>query len=301
MKTLSIIIPVYNGLEYTKKCLANLRSAISRANNDHYKVHIIIVDDGSTDGTSLWIKSQALSNIHLISGDGTLWWSGGVNEGVKYALKNLKTDYVLLWNNDVTAHENYFLELFMVLNEEQSYRTIIGSKIFTDAGQGIIWSMGGIFDPISGKKFMLGSYKSDNPDLNKPLDADWLPGMGTTIPVAVIDKTGLWDNKNFPQYHGDSDFTYRAKLAGFRIRVYPQLKMWNDTTNSGIKHNLSFKKLYRQLFDIKSNYNISKNLIFYRKYSRSIKAYLPLLKTYGVMIGGFIKWKTLSLFNIKKA
>lgn len=300
MKIVSIIIPVFNGIDYTQKCITNLRAGISRTGSEEYSVNIVIVDDGSRDGTSDWIKSQSLKNVYLLNGDGNLWWSGGVNVGVKYALQTLHADYILLWNNDVTAHESYFTELFELLNSENSYRTILGSKIYTDSDLKTVWSMGGIFNPFTGKKYMLGMFAKDSGEFQKPVSVDWLPGMGTVIPVSVIEKTGYWDNVNFPQYHGDSDFTYRAKLNHFDIVVYPQLKIWNDTTNTGIRHNLNFSKLYKQLFDIKSNYNIRKNLIFYRKYAKSLRAYLPLLKAYGVMIGGFMKWKILSLFNIRK-
>jgi GT2 family glycosyltransferase len=300
MKIISLVIPVFNGLDYTKKCIANLHTVAAAAGSEEYSVNLVIVDDGSHDGTSDWIKSQSFRDVYLLKGDGNLWWSGGVNVGVKYALKSLQADYIILWNNDVTAHESYFTELFRLLNSEQSYRTIYGSKIFTDSGLKTIWSMGGVFNPYSGKKFMLGMFARDSGEFQKPVHVDWLPGMGTVIPVSVIEKIGYWDAANFPQYHGDSDFTYRAKLNNFDIVVCPQLKIWNDTTNTGIRHNLSFSKLYRQLFDIKSNYNIRKNLIFYRKYSKSIRAYAPLLKAYGIMIGGFVKWKILSLFNIRK-
>lgn len=301
MKILSIIIPVFNGLDFTKKCLQNLNETISRAPSDEYLVNIVIVDDGSKDGTSAWVKSMTLKNVYLLNGDGNLWWSGGVNAGAQYALKSLNSDYILLWNNDVSAHDDYFSELFKILNSEQAYRTVIGSKIYTDSDLKTIWSMGGVFNPYTGKKYMMAMFRKDNGEFDKPVRADWLPGMGTVVPVPVIEKIGYWDNINFPQYHGDSDFTYRARLANFDIMVYPQLKIWNDTTNTGIKHNLSFGKLYRQLSDIKSNYNIKKNLIFYRKYAKSARAYLPLLKAYGIMIGGFVKWKILSLFNIRKS
>ena len=190
MKIVSLIIPVFNGLDYTRKCIANLNTVISKAESTEYSVNIVIVDDGSKDGTSDWIKSQSFPNVYLVRGDGNLWWSGGVNVGVKYALQNLHADYILLWNNDVTAHESYFTELFKLLNSEQSYRTIYGSKIYTDSELKTIWSMGGIFNPYSGKKYMLGMFAKDSDEFCKPVSVDWLPGMGTVVPVSVIEKTG---------------------------------------------------------------------------------------------------------------
>ena len=121
-----------------------------------------------------------------------------------------------------------------------------------------------------------------------------------TISAGVPGKIGYWNDKDFPQYHGDSDFTYRAKLAGFDIVVFPQLRLWNDTSNTGLSHQGSLKVLIRLLSDIKSNYNLKKNLRFYRKYATSMMAYSSLIRSYYMLFGGFFKWKFLSLIGVRK-
>jgi GT2 family glycosyltransferase len=75
----------------------------------------------------------------------------------------------------------------------------------------LVWSMGGIFNPVIRKIFYEWYYSYDSDLFNTRLDADWLTGMGTLIPGEIIKKASFWDAHNFPQYHGDSDFTYRAK------------------------------------------------------------------------------------------
>ena len=43
------------------------------------------------------------------------------------------------------------------------------------------------------------------------INCDWQPGMGTVIPEHVISsKSWFWDQKNFPQYFGDSDYSLRC-------------------------------------------------------------------------------------------
>lgn len=294
MITLAIIMPVYNGLEFTRKALKNLQDTASGiAGLDPVT---IVVDDGSKDGTGDFIRSTYPECI-ILNGDGNLWWSGAMNVGAGYAVNTLKVDYIALWNNDILSDPDYFRHLYGILSENID-KAVIGSKIY--AKDNLVWSMGGYFNPYTGKKPQLGSFAPDAPEFEKITGVDWLPGMGTILHTDVIRKIGYWDNVNFPQYHGDSDFTYRAKLAGFRLLVYPQLKIWNDISNTGLEHNGSLGVLMRSLKHVKSYYNIRIDIKFYRKFARSPLAYTELFVKYGRLIGGFFKWKVLNALGIRK-
>ncbi|HEY4788240.1 MAG TPA: hypothetical protein VIH57_19440, partial [Bacteroidales bacterium] len=118
--------------------------------------------------------------------------------------------------------------------------------------------------------------------------------MGTVVHKSVIEKIGYWDQENFPQYHGDSDFTFRAKKEGFKLIVYPSLKIFNDITHTGVYHNRTFKSLKNSLKSIKSDFNLSKDILFYRKHSTCFIAYWSLFVKYFRYIGGFIKQKYFS-------
>lgn len=292
---IGILIPVFNNLSFTQKSLNRLQKVTATPEN--IDIQIIVTDDGSTDGTAAWIGSN-FPKTHILTGDGNLWWSGGINLGMKYALEQLKCDYVLWWNNDITPAEDYFIELEKIVWNQSPM--IAGSKILYAHEPDLVWSMGGIFNTRNGMKYMRGMNRKDNPELDSIINADWLPGMGTLLHNEVIKKTGWLDEKNFPQYHGDSDYTFRAHLGGIEIKVFPQLKIWNDKSNSGLLHQDSYKLLIRSLTDIKSNYHIGKDVLFYRKYATSIRAYQTLVSKYCFYIGGFIKWKLLNLLGVRK-
>jgi GT2 family glycosyltransferase len=292
---IGILIPVFNNLAFTRKSLTKLYEVISiPASLD---IQIIVSDDGSTDGTADWINNN-YPKTHLLNGDGNLWWSGGINLGMKYAIETLTCDYVLWWNNDIIPAEDYFIELEKIILTDKPM--MAGSKIFYAHEPDLVWSMGGIFDTRGGMKYMRGMNQKDNAKLNEVVDADWLPGMGTLLHNEVVQKIGWLDEKNFPQYHGDSDYTYRGRLSGIEIKVFPQLKIWNDKSNSGLLHHDSYKLLIRTLTDIKSNYHIGKDVLFYRKYATSMRAYQTLVSKYCFYIGGFAKWKLLNLFGVRK-
>lgn len=149
---------------------------------------------------------------------------------------------------------------------------IVGSKIYTQNPPNQIWAFGAVFNPWNGEKYMIGFEQDDSEEFESTREVDWLPGMGRLVPVSAIKKIGYWDEVNFPQYHGDSDFTYRAKTKGYKILVYSQLKLWNDTLNTGLNHEGKFSKLLRLLKDTRSNYHLRRNMLFVRRFSKSYLA-----------------------------
>lgn len=294
---IAVLIPVHNGIHFTSKCLKQLSGLLARPSFESIQVHVVVIDDGSNDGTWEYVTENH-PDTTLLSGDGSLWWSGAINRGTSHALEKMNCEYVLWWNNDITAGSDYFVQLDSILTKDAP--EIAGSKIYYAHDPTLVWSMGGIFNTRNGKKHMTGMNEKDSANFEIIHHADWLPGMGTIVHRSVIEKIGMLDEKNFPQYHGDSDFTFRARLAGYNIPVYPGLKIWNDKSNSGLLHRDNFRLLIRSLSDIKSNYHIGKDFRFYRKYATSILAYQTLIIKYCLYTGGFIKWKILNLMGIRK-
>ena len=160
--------------------------------------------------------------------------------------------------------------------------------------------MGGKFNPSNGRRHMYGEQEEDSDAYHEPIEVDWFPGMGTLVHRNVYEKIGSLDEKNFPQYHGDSDYTFRAKKAGFRLVAFPQLIIYNDNTNTGLKHGGNAGGLIKSLTSIKSNYNLKKDIVFYRKHTNSPLAYFLLFNKYFRYTGGFYKWKILNALGIKK-
>ncbi|MEZ5072888.1 MAG: glycosyltransferase family 2 protein, partial [Bacteroidales bacterium] len=278
MKDVAILLAVFNHLDATRTCLESLEKVCADTGYTHAKYQVVLIDDGSTDGTSEWVR-QHHPTVHLLRGDGNLWWSGGINRGAEYAMETLGADYLLLWNNDVQPDPGYFRALDALIPESGD-RVILGSKVLWVGTDETVWSYGGIFDSRTGKKYLIGYGEKDSSAFSEPREVDWLPGMGTLVPVPVVRQIGVWDEKNFPQYHGDSDYTFRARTAGFPVRVYPQLRMWNDKSTSGLKHGGTLRGLVRSLTDIRSNSNVRKNLLFYRRHATSVRAYGAVLHYY---------------------
>jgi GT2 family glycosyltransferase len=190
---------------------------------------VVVVDDGSTDGTAETLAAE-FPEVAVLPGDGALWWSGAINRGARYALEQ-GADYVLFLNNDVLLHPEFLEELLQGAKENPN--ALISSKILSAEEPWNVWCMGGTVDWARGRFTVVANNVLDDGRWEEPLEVDWLPGMSVLVPIEVF-RGGLWvDEKRFPQYSGDSDFTMRVRRAGYRLVVWPRSRIYNKTHNSG--------------------------------------------------------------------
>jgi GT2 family glycosyltransferase len=300
MNKIGIVIPVFNRLSYTQDCL----KMFDEQKNSHFflknEIHTILIDDGSTDGTSEWVTSN-FPNVIVLKGDGNLWFSGAVNMGTKYSFEKYNSDYILLWETDIFPVDNYFDHLQSVM-ENAGTDVIIASKIMVRNRPDVIFGLGGFFDVKTGNKGLIGASEKDGPEYNKVTEADWFLGQGVLFHKSAFDIVGYLDEKDFPQYHADIDYGLRAKYKGIKTIVYPELKVWNDTETTGISHvkDKTVSLFFRSLFSIRSNYNIIKDIRFYNRHTKGVMAYKHLFVKYFMYIAGYFKWKILGWFGLKK-
>ena len=265
-----IVIPVFNRKEFTYNCLKSLEKQTCT------NFRVAVVDDGSTDGTAEMLSTE-FAYVKTLKGDGNLFWTAGVNLGIRWALQE-KANYILTLNNDVIAPAEYIENL--INRAEWKPNAIFGSMeidaktkkpIF--AGKRINWikyqstSLLDILPPSEQK----GIYRVTH-----------LPGRGLLIPAAVFEKIGLFDQKNFPHYMADYDFTHKALRNGFDLFCNLDAKLYTYPEESGDQINRkrkSFKNYANHLFGIRGGGNI---MNFTRFALRNCPArYLPLYLVQG--------------------
>jgi N-acetylglucosaminyl-diphospho-decaprenol L-rhamnosyltransferase len=206
-----IVVPVYNRKLWTKRFLHCIRAQTFR----NYEV--IVVDDGSTDGTGELISSE-FPEAKLLRGDGNLWWTGAINLGIRYALTQASaTDAVLVINDDVEVYPNYLETLHSWL--KLTPRTLIGSVVVNIESPGIIYDGGNIVNWWTAKITSLNrGERLARFDNDQHVDVSFLTGRGTLIPVHLFHEIGLYDDKHFQQC-GDTELPVRAKKAGYRLVI----------------------------------------------------------------------------------
>ena len=222
----AVVIPVHNDVERTVRCLESLKR-IRYANHT-----LIIVDDGSRDGTAE-VLAERYPAVVVLPGSGSLWWAGATNRGVHYAVEH-DYDFVLTLNND-TQVDQLFLN-YLVEAASAHPRTIIGSRINFLEKPSCIWALGATMRWHNGKIFHLleQGEEASAARLREPVlrPVDTLTGCGTLIPVSCFRETGYYDARRFPQYHADAEFVLRAGRRGWRALVHIDAAVWHDADNT---------------------------------------------------------------------
>jgi GT2 family glycosyltransferase len=283
MITIAIVVPVFNRKKVTIEGLANIQEALifyGQTGQNTLDFNIIVVDDGSTDGTGEWLQAHR-PDVICLKGDGNLWWSGSINLGAKYAVEKLEASHVLFWNDDTICAKDYFYELEKsLLSNAKLLESIIVSKIFWlgDVNK-LLFNFGCYFNPKNGKKTIIGLNTKDN--YNEIIAVDWSGGMGTLIPVSVLKAVNYLDAQNFPQYDGDIDFFLRAKEKNYAIYAIPTLHIFNNPETTGISNNNNkIKDLPAILTSHRSLHNVRKNIRFNLRHSNTIVSWVLLARDY---------------------
>jgi GT2 family glycosyltransferase len=275
---LYIIIPVFNRWHYTRECLESLRAQTSQ------DFRTVVVDDGSTDETAAAL-ARDYPEVAVVTGDGNLFWTAGVNRGIQHALA-LGADRVMTLNNDVVAAPDFVAQ--MLAAAAQHPTAVLGALEFdADSGEAI----------YGGER--LDFRTNTRHDLLEEIPAGrrtglhpvtYLPGRGLLIPRAVTDKIGLFDEKRLPHYLADFDYTSVARRAGFPVYCNYDAKLSTYPEESGqtlTRKQRSLKGYYQHLFSIRGGGNMLNFTHFALK--NCPKPYLPyfLLNGYARRLVGY--------------
>lgn len=242
-----IVTPVFNRREFTRNYLL----ALQKQTDQNFK--IIIVDDGSSDGTSEMIEEE-FPEVILLKEKGDLWWAEATNVGVRYALKH-GADYVMTLNDDTLPEPDYIEKMnYWSQKEPDALLGALPVNVNTDrviyGGERRSWA--------TGKSIYLRNILNED-QYHGLHEVTQFPGRGLLIPKNVFERIGLYDSKNFPQTVADLDFTHRAVRDGFkiycnydaRIKIYP-----DETAMHTIRKNKSLKNYVRHLTSIRGGGNL---------------------------------------------
>lgn len=212
-----VVIPVYNRRETT---LQGLRS-LSRIDTAGLYVHIIVVDDGSTDGTSEAIR-QNFPAVQIVDGDGTLHYAAGTNRGIRAALER-NPDYVVTANDDAVFHERFLQRLIKTARENP--RSIVGALLLLWDEPHKVFQVGQVWKTIRGGWEIPENLTAFNVP-QTAFEVECIVGNCVLFPVAAIRENGLMDEEKFPHGWGDAQYLMRMRKAGWKLLVEPKSYVW---------------------------------------------------------------------------
>ena len=201
-REIAILLTCFNRKALTLAALAALPQAVAGAAT----WRIVLVDDGSSDGTGDAVAATYPEAI-VVRSPGNLYWNGGMRLAWQTALP-LKPDFFLWLNDDTELRPNAIADMLALYQASVEPRTIV---------------VGCTIDPVSGE-VSYGGYRQV-PGLSRlrfrrllPDDAecDTMNGNCVLFPAAAAVEIGI-NSPNYRHAYGDNDYGLRARRAGWRI------------------------------------------------------------------------------------
>lgn len=234
-----IVTPVHNRKELTLQCLRS----ISKLNTEGIELHTVIVDDGSTDGTTKAIKYE-FPEVEVIKADGNLWFTEGMNVGIRSALEK-KPDYILTINDDQIFDSEALQNL--IETAEKYPRSVVGSllllwntphKLFQVSPEWNTWT--------GGWRHWYHQTVWTIPE--KPWKVDLIVGNCVLFPAEAFREAGLMNSKRYPNF-GDAEITPRLRKLGWKLLIEPSARVFCQPNNIPAKiKKMSLSEKFNALF-----------------------------------------------------
>lgn len=216
------VIPNWNGKDMLGACLDSLLQQTLKA-------QIVVVENGSNDGSAEYIKER-YPQITLLEEPTNLGFAGGVNVGIRYALKQ-KADFVALFNNDATADKDWLKNLVDAAHKYPKAGIVTGKFIKKEANTldstGEMYSIWGLPYPRGRGEKLSDTYDTQN----------WVfgaTGGASLYRAKMLQKIGLFD-EDFFAYYEDVDLSFRAQLANWQVYYEPRALAYHTIGASSSK------------------------------------------------------------------
>lgn len=253
---LYIIVATLNGLPYTQRLIAALTQVA-------IPIRLVIVDNGSTDGTLDWLTSLRTKiddrevplvpmTIEVLANTQNLGVSTAWNQGIKFALAN-NAESILICGNDTIPMPGTIERLHDALERGASFVT--GTAVPYDEGE-VVVALAQDHEPLLDAPdfsfFMFSRHAVDvvaqwdlSIDIGRQVQAR---ADGAQLPLVMNPwDYGLFDTRYFPAYFEDNDYHTRSRFAGLRCLRDPGAPFRHEVSQT-IRSNPEIAALNEQTF-----------------------------------------------------
>jgi hypothetical protein len=234
----AIVILNVNQKEYTLKCLESIYQI------DYPAFEIVVVDNGSTDG-SAEAFTDAFPDAHVYRNQKNMGCSGGRNIGIEYANKNFPYHYLLFLDNDTVVENDFLTELVKGIQSDQK-AGIANPKVYFMTKPGIIqYADSSKMNFYTGICSCKASGQKDHAQFNRRKYSKLAIGTCLLVKKEVISKVNGFDIIFDPYGMEDRDFSLRASKEGYKILYVPSAVIHHkdSKTPSGGKYDETYTSL----------------------------------------------------------
>ncbi len=215
----SVILVNWNGKEYLGECLGSLRS------QTFTDFEVVLVDNGSTDGSVEYIRSYFPEFSRIIRNVENKGFAKGNNQGIREA----RGKYIALLNNDARA-DSHWLEELVKAGEEDPLAGMLASKVYLQGRGRVIDNVGHLIyrDGLNRGR---GRLEVDRGQFDKKEEVLFPSGCAALYRRAMLEEVGLFD-EDFFAYGDDTDLGLKGRLAGWKCVYVPGAVVYHRYSQS---------------------------------------------------------------------
>jgi len=223
MPDLSVIIVNWNVRDLLRRCLHSILASLPAC-----QLEIIVVDNGSTDGSAEMVRTE-FPQVHLIANPDNRGFTGANNQGLAVA----RGRYVLLLNPD-TEVVGDALETMVAFADAHPDVGVVGPQLLNP--DGTVQSSRRRFptlatallestwlQPYAPRRLLARYYVLDRPD-DEVQDVDWVIGAALMARREAVEQVGPLD-EGFFMYSEELDWCRRFRAAGWRVVYLPTARI----------------------------------------------------------------------------
>lgn len=207
--------------------------------NDYQNYKIIVIDNGSSDGTEEYVKKN-YESVFVKRLEENQGYSGGFNFGLNIAFNEMDADYALITNNDVIADRNIISELVKVATTDDKIGFTTG-KVYFYEKKDTLQTVGMSFDPVRLNGGHIGNQEVDKGQYDEVTERYFADDVFTLVNKKLYKDIGGYDTE-FVLQAEQFDWQMRAKQKGYKIMFAPNAKLWHKESMTIGRH--SPAKLY---------------------------------------------------------
>ena len=221
-RIVAVVVLNWNGGDDILNCLTSV------SDSTHKAIQIVVVDNGSTDGSSDEIRKR-FTQVHFIDNSENLGFAKGSNQGMEWALDR-GIEYTLLLNGDARLHPTAIHEL-MIAASQANDSVVACPKMYLGSSDPLaekLWFTYGTVKIWAGLFQNPAFNQVDSPAWSLPCDMEYASGCCMLIPARILREVGMFD-ESFFAYCEDIDLSLRIRKAGFRLRYVPSAHLWHGS------------------------------------------------------------------------